>query len=516
MNAQTDSPASVMPVWRKVKLWLWLGRGVWLLLALFSFITFLAGIRTFYTSLLNFPNSATGFSQWTPQAMAIALDNIGISVADFAALETGLAIYKFLVYGGLALFLFIKRSHSVFALYVSLLMFLTGTFWGFNTLTPLTPFLMWVNRLIYVLLFTGMFSLLYLFPNGRFAPKWSLVLAPLWFLFLLAAFILIDLFRAGQLTSSSAVLQAVSLLLSGCTLLGIIGLVASMGIAQVYRYRYVSTPLEREQSKWFMFAALLNAVLLLVFGAAIPALYPDVNTVTATGLRYGLLVNTLSAIAWTCLPIAIAIALLRYRLWDIDLLINRTMVYVPLTGILSGIFAVSSDWSKQFLADLTGGAANGAVIATLLVVATFDPLKKGIEGFVERVFKEPPDPTKHLQAYSAQVGNVMQVMDVEQSARRLLDETVTAFGAQGGKIVIGPVHSPRLTYTHGDWTGEAALTFVLDHDDLQVGTLFLGPRKNERPYTAQDQALLEKYLAPVELAMVWAERAQSQEPEAPE
>lgn len=516
MNAETDAPVRVMHLWRQERLWLWLARAIWVFLALVSFVTFVAGIRSFYTTLLSFPNTAAGFADWTPQTMAIALENIGMSVAGFAALETGLSIYKFLVYCSLALFIFIKRSHSIFALYVSLLMFLMGTFWGFTALTPFTPLLMWVNRLIYTLILTGVASLLYLFPNGRFVPRWSFLLVPLWFLFLLAAFILIDLFRAGQFTSSDAALQMAFLLLTGFVLLGIIGLIASMGIAQVYRYRYVSTPLQREQSKWFMFAALLNALVLLVFGALIPGLFPAVNTTTVTGLRYALFINTLSAIAWSCLPIAIAIALLRYRLWDIDLLINRTMVYVPLTGILSGIFAVTSDWSKQFVADATGSAANGAVIATLLVVATFEPIKKGLQGLVDRVFKEPPDPTKHLKAYSTQVGGIMQVIDVEQSARRLLDETVTAFDAQGGKIIIGPAHSPRFGYTRGDWGDKAALTFVLDYDNLPVGTLFLGPRKNGRPYSAQDKELLEKYLVPVEQAMVWAERAQALEPETPE
>jgi hypothetical protein len=207
---------------------------------------------------------------------------------------------------------------------------------------------------------------------------------------------------------------------------------------------------------------------------------------------------------------------LRYRLWDIDLIINRTLVYVPLTGILSGIFAISSDWSKQFVSDFTGATSSGGVIATLLVVATFDPLKKALQRAVDRVLKEAPDPTKKLRAYSEQVRDVMQVMDVEQSALRLLEEVITAFGATAGKIVMGPRHSPRFTYTRGDLSDEDGLTFVLDHDNLQAGTLFLGPRKNGKPYSLQDKELLEKYLAPVERAMAWAERANSQKPEVAE
>lgn len=512
-ETRTDTPTRPARPLRSGNAWLWIGRGAWLLLVLVSLLTFVVGIRSYYSFLIDNPNAAYTFPEWTPQAMILSLDCIGVSVQSFAALQTTLAIYKFCVYCGLGLFLFIKRSHSIFGLYVSLLLFINGAFWGFHMLTPWTPLVSWMNRVVSGLLLTGVISLVYLFPNGRFVPKWSVVFVPLLFLMFLATYFLIDLFEAGGMNTNDVNLLAVFVLTIGGTLVGLIAIVISMGIAQVYRYRAVSNPIERQQSKWFLFAALLTALFVLMFGIVIPLFYRPFMTPTATGLRYALVANSLVALAATLMPIAIAIAVLRYRLWDIDLIINRTLVYVPLTGILSGVFAVSSDLSKQFLSDLTGATSNGGVVATLLVVAAFDPLKKGLQGLVDRVLKEPPDPTKKLRVYSDQVRDVMQVMDVELSARRLLEEVIGAFGASGGKIVMGPAFSPRFTYVHGDWAEQAALTFVLDYDNIQAGTLFLGLRKNGKPYSAQDRALMEKYLVPVERAIAWAERANSQEVE---
>jgi|GEM_PF-946284 hypothetical protein len=516
--SEPDKTLDTTSAWnnpRTQRVVVWLARGVWIVLALFSLVTFGVGIRSQYAWLLQYPNTAISFPQWTPQGMAVALNGLGLSVSTFALLQTGLSVLRFLVFGGVGLVLFVKRSTNPFALYVSLLLIMTGTFFGFESVAPASPFFGWLSTLVRVLLLTGTLSLAYLFPDGRFVPRWSFVLMILWFVTLLAAFILAAVFPNGRTPPNQiAWLQTLAL---AVVLLLFVALILSLGLAQIYRYRYVSNATQRQQSKWFVSALVVIAVALLLGGLILPALFPQVREPTLLGLRYALFTTTLSALMWMLLPLAIAMAILRYRLWELDLLINRTLVYAPMTAMLAGVFAVSSNLLERLFTNPNGQPSDIAtVLTTLLVVAVFDPLKRMTQGFVDKYFKEAPEPTKRLRAYSEQVQTVMQVMDVEQSARRLLDETMSAFGAVGGQVIIGAPDAPQVRYARGDWKDKPELMFVLDREGTRYGSLALGARRNGQPYTERDRALLETYLAPVENAIGWAIRAHAQEPEMPE
>ena len=105
-----------------------------------------------------------------------------------------------------------------------------------------------------------------------------------------------------------------------------------------------------------------------------------------------MIVNAAILLLLSLIPISLMIAILRYRLWGIDLLINRTLVYVPLTAILAGIFAACISLSQKLSAALTGQQSDAAtVLTTLIVVAAFDPLKHGLQQLVDKRFKETPD-----------------------------------------------------------------------------------------------------------------------------
>src|SRR5439155_21568889 len=104
-----------------------------------------------------------------------------------------------------------------------------------------------------------------------------------------------------------------------------------------------SGPTERQQFKWTVFAA---AVVIAVTAstAVLGALDPTLSLGYRPGdlgVLFELLSLTLFALAVLCIPFALVISILRYRLWDIDLLINRTLVYVPLTGIVAGLYAAT-------------------------------------------------------------------------------------------------------------------------------------------------------------------------------
>jgi hypothetical protein len=132
----------------------------------------------------------------------------------------------------------------------------------------------------------------------------------------------------------------------------------------------------RHQLKWFLFAGVLLALVLplsLVVG--------DTWTAIFALLTLGLV------------PIAVVVAVLRYRLYEIDTLINRTLVYVPLVGIVAGLYAGSVALLQRIFTAATGNTSDAAaVISALALAAVFTPIRNGIQSAVDRRFK--PKETK--------------------------------------------------------------------------------------------------------------------------
>ena len=155
---------------------------------------------------------------------------------------------------------------------------------------------------------------------------------------------------------------------------------------------------ERQQLKWFAFAgALVLLSFLLQAGSRFaPALLG--------------LVEPVAAIAVTALPAAVGVAILRYRLYDIDLIINRTVVYVLLTAVLAGVYtAVVALFQRMFVA-LSGQGSDLAIVMTLFVLATvFTPIKNTLQERVDRRIKPKAAPTI---SHSASIDDLLMLSEL--------------------------------------------------------------------------------------------------------
>jgi hypothetical protein len=189
------------------------------------------------------------------------------------------------------------------------------------------------------------------------------------------------------------------------------------------RYRR-SGFVEREQLKWFLYAC---TVFIAVYAAA-GFLYIGVEPPDWLGV----LLN----VAFLLFPFAIGIAILRYRLYDIDIIIRRTLVYVPLTGILAGVFAACIKVTQALFAGLTGAQSEAATVLTTLIVVAFDPVKGRLQRMVDARFKTGSDPEQRWKDYGKQVKTFIEMSDAEASARRLLEEAAAFFEAKGGAVFL--------------------------------------------------------------------------------
>ena len=342
--------------------------------------------------------------------------------------------------------------------------------------------------------------MLSLFPNGHpLSPRWRIVLwmAPLASLLpaLGLAFMPgpLDQMQSVDNPFGIAALQSFRAVLN-VGMLGIVTELAMSATSLVLRLRRAQGN-ERQQLKWL---AYVGAVTACLFGINVAELIIWQTYHTAVLVIFG----------FAAIPGAIGIAMLRYRLYDIDLVINRTLVYVPMTAVLAGLYIAGIGVLKTVFTGLTGSGSDAALaFTTLLVVALLTPLKNSLQTFVDKRFKETPDPKKKLRALTEQIKGVVQVLSEEQIAQRLLKDASSAYDAEYAAVRLGPDGTPEHVYTQGPQGDPPQIVVLLEHDHKRLGELAMGPRRGGRPYAAEDKTALESCARTVAEALAVARSA---------
>lgn len=252
----------------------------------------------------------------------------------------------------------------------------------------------------------------YLFPDGRFVPWWTRWVAFAWLLPQLPEFFVPD--SPLNPEHYPPLLQAA----------GFLGFVLSVVVAQVYRYRRVSTPVQRQQTKWVVFGVgiALTGFLALTFipplivRSAQPLLLSVPSFLAAS---YGVML---------LVPLTLAVAILRHRLYDIDLLINRTLVYGSLTAILFAIYFVSVLSVQALIQAVTGVQRESplAIVAsTLLTAALFQPLRLRIQRVIDRRFyRRRYDAARTLERLAATIRQEVELQTLTDHLLHVVKETM--------------------------------------------------------------------------------------------
>jgi hypothetical protein len=355
--------------------WLVIARVAWVVIATLALGLFVASIPAYVLTLGK--TAWFGASVEAPAKVVFVLDLLGA----LASITTALVCLT------LAFVLFWRRSEDWMIMFISAYLLAYGTVMAGPLERAEAFYPGWPTLAIDVIqplfLTTPTVTLFALFPDGKFVPRWTR-----WLLVLSIPLTVTSLYL--PFSYSSAIL---SLLVLGAF------------YAQIYRYRYVSTSPERQQTKWVVFGILLWLVLMGLLGVPYSI---EINRPPGSPLPWWSLAGSTGWwLTLSIVPIALSIAVLRYRLYEIDLIINRTLVYGALTAMLVGMYVGSIVVLQGLLRALTGHESQFAIVAsTLVVAALFNPLRRRIQGFIDRRFyRRKYDAAKTLEAFSAKLRN---------------------------------------------------------------------------------------------------------------
>ncbi len=372
-------------------------------------------------------------SQW------IQAHQAGISPATYATAYVVQAIVLAAVSFGVAGLILWRRPSDLMAYLVALaLVLLGGTFFGIDEQAraasgPLALPLAVLNDAGFLL-----FPLLaYLFPTGRFIPRWAR-----WVMLLLAGLLLLSYTPLGWWLEPLALPFLLLYVLPAI-------------YAQIHRYRFVSTPVQREQSKWVLYALVMAlGAYLLALGAN---MLFDAEGRMAPATK--LFIESLFHLTMLFVPLAIGIAMLRHGLFDIDLLIRRTLQYTLITALLAlvylGVVLLLEQAFRTLTLPLRGQSSQLAIVlSTLSVAALFQPVRARVQGWVDRRFyRGAYDAQRVLEGFSRAARDETDLGRLAHTLAEVVQETlqpaqVVVWVATDGESL--PLHA------HGDARPERA------------------------------------------------------------
>ena len=256
--------------------------------------------------------------------------------------------------------------------------------------------------------FPSLVFFFFLFPNGRFVPHWTRwVAVGFAILFIPLAFF--------PSTVPSPLLLSLPVVLFGSLVYG-----------QVYRYRHVSTIKERQQTKWIVFGTAVALLGFLLLGVLLPNLLKAFSSVQNVGPLALIILETSIYFLLLLVPFSLAIALLHYRLWDVDAVINKTLVYGGLSGTLAIVYIgciVGLQALSQGVIHQNSDAA--IVVSTLLIFALFQPLRHRLQAIIDRRFyRQKYDAQKMLAAFSDTLRQQVDLTQLREQVLTVVHETV--------------------------------------------------------------------------------------------
>jgi signal transduction histidine kinase len=482
--------------------WLRFVRAAWLVVGALAVGLFVAGIPAEYRQLQRgCPTVACASSGGIAPVELSLLEKYGISPEFFATYGIALELVFALAFVGVAALIFWRKSSDRLALFVSFALLLFGTATQPYAMHALVATQHAWRPLVDSLHFLGSASfslLLFIFPDGRFVPRWTRWVALVWSAWLLPRYWFPDWPPSGSNTW-----------LAWPNLIVWLGALGGAVYSQAYRYRHVSNAVQRQQTKWVVFGIAIGLALFVIVNIVVSATVPVPTP--ASDLTILMAGAALMNGALLLIPLSIGIAVLRYHLFDIDILINRTLVYGALTVSVVGIYV----FVVGYLGTLFQTRNNLAIslIATGLVAVVFQPLRQRLQrGINHLMYGERDDPYaaltrlgRRLEATLAPgavlptiVTTIREVLKLpyvaiylkqDRDDNKIVAESASSsLRAEGGKIRVPGME-------------QEGLCIPLIHQGETLGHLVLGPRAPNEAFSSTDLRLLNDLALQVGVAV---------------
>jgi signal transduction histidine kinase len=445
--------------------WLVLARAVWILIVTLSLAVSIVDIPLKF-SQLHVVCVGSSCDQRLTTGIVQDLHRLNLSVDFFASYLVIFGFGSLLVWVAIALLIFWRRSDDRMALLVALFLVLFPATQILDSPTAVGaayPSLQALTNILDVLGGLSFLLFLYIFPDGRFVPRWTRIA--------FLAFILLNI--AMSLFPSKTLSSLLDLpLLAAAVGLGL--------VAQIYRYRRVSSAVQRQQTKWVVYGVVTTVLLftgVVLLGQVFfegPHLVPLLVASTAI---------------YSCellIPLSIGFSILRYRLWDIDIIINRTLVYGLLTASIVAIYVLV----VVSLGTVLQAQGNFIIslLATGLVAVLFHPLRDRFQRSINHLmYGERDDPYKVI----SRLGSRLETTLAPEAILPTIVETVAqALKLPYAAITVKQDGEFGSVTSYGRASGELT-RLPLVYQTQQIGELMLSSRAPGETFSSVDRVLLD-------------------------
>ncbi len=454
-----------------------LAHAFWIAVVVIDLMVFVPGALLYDHDLhlpcptLTTPAASCTAGQLGPAALR-QLAHVDLSVDSYAALTLALMLVVSAVFFATGALIAWRKWRDTMGLLASLILITLGAngsaavFQGTESqlLPSLAPHIAAVLNVlggaVFLVQWPALGIFLLTFPTGHFAPGRTWPLVGLW----ITNFLAFALNPPPAITSLSVVITFGSVLL-----------------VQVYRYRRIYSPLERRQTKWLVYLLAVAVTFDAIQTGALALLPGDSNSAQAS-----LVVSAVGAIGgavvFLFIGLAITIALLFHRLYDIDLLINRTLVYGALTALVVGGYILIVGYLGALFQ--THGSLALSLLATGIVAVLFQPARQALQRGANRLlYGDRDDPYAAIANLGRQLETALTpdtiLTTVATTIREALKLPYAAIGLVGEEKVVAV----------GEARGKV-LRLPLTHAGEAVGELLLSPRTANDGWTAAERRLL--------------------------
>ncbi len=373
------------------------------------------------------PTAQVTVGQLRP-ADAAALAQLGLTPVFYAGFFTFLEAASAALFIIVAAVIFWRRSSYRVPLLISagLLPFgAIGTPW-LDSLVIQQPDFHFPVLLLRVIGLSLVIPALYRFPDGKFVPAWTRWLVTAWLVYMVGWFPFPGLrFEMSLLaTSPGEVGRKIWMLV----------VLLTLGITQVYRYRQTPDPVVRQQTKWFVSGTAITLV--LTSAIAFPMLLvPGLRGSDPLSMAFRMVAFTITLLAELTIATSIGFSILRYRLWDIDVIIRRTLIYGALTGTLALVYAGAVIILQRIF---PAQSQLATVLSTLAVAALFSPLRRRIQNDIDRLFyRQKFDSEQTLAEFGAAL---RQEIDLDELSHNMLGVVTKTMQPEHVTLWLGEEH----------------------------------------------------------------------------